>query len=48
MKNKIHMQDQVNNRVEMIMDAYNSCSHEMWTLKAMGMMVVFLLLGINW
>ncbi len=48
MQTKIHMKDQVNNRVESIMEAYSECSTEMWTLKAMAILVIFMLLGVDW
>ncbi len=48
MQSKIHMKDQVSNRVESIMEGYSDCSSEMWTLKAMAVLVIFMLLGIDW
>ena len=49
MQRKIHMQDQVINRVEEIMNHHNSfCfEFEMWSLKFL-VLGVFLLLGVYW
>ena len=47
MQRKIHMQDQVINRVEEIMNHHNSYFIEMWSLKLL-VLSVFLLLGVYW
>lgn len=45
MQSKIHMQDQVINRVEAIMNHRNAYPFELWSLKFL-MLGVFLLLGV--
>ncbi len=47
MQRKIHMQDQVSNRVEAIMCHYSGYSAEMWGMKVL-VLAVFLLLGVYW
>ncbi|MGR9115812.1 MAG: hypothetical protein ACU85E_08600 [Gammaproteobacteria bacterium] len=47
MQRKIHMQDQVINRVEEIMNHNSSYFFEMLSLKLM-VLGVFLLLGVYW
>lgn len=47
MKRKIHMQDQVINKVDDIMKHYNPCSKETWSIKFV-VIGVFLLLGVYW
>jgi hypothetical protein len=47
MQRKIHMQDQVYNRVEDIMSHYTGCSAEMWGMKIL-LFAAFLLLGVYW
>jgi hypothetical protein len=45
MQRKIHMRDQVYNRVEDIMSHYTGCSAEMWGIKVL-VIAAFLLLGV--
>jgi len=47
MPRKIHMQDQVSNKVDDIMSHYNGYSMEIWGLKALAL-AMFLLVGAYW
>ena len=47
MPRKIHMQDQVSNRVEEIMSHYDRCYGEVWAMKAL-LLTAFLLVGVYW
>lgn len=47
MPRKIHMQDQVINRVEEIMNHGTSFPFEVWSLKLL-VLAVFLLIGVSW
>jgi hypothetical protein len=47
MPRKVHMQDQVSNKVEDIINHYNGYSMEMWGLKALAL-AMFLLVGVYW
>ena len=47
MPRKIHMQDQVSNKVEDIMSHYNGYTMEMWGFKVL-VLAMFLLAGVYW
>jgi len=47
MQKRIHMQDQVVNKVDAIMNHYSACSREMWAAKFI-VIGVFLCLGVYW
>ena len=47
MPRKIHMQDQVSNKVEEIMSHYDRCYGELWGMKVL-LLTAFLLLGAYW
>lgn len=47
MQRKIHMQDQVSNKVDDIMSHYNGCSVELWGLKVL-VLAAFLSVGVYW
>lgn len=47
MQKRIHMQDQVVNKVDAIMNHYNACPAEAWAAKFI-LVGVFLWLGVYW